>query len=574
MIIIKRDLIILFQIVFFFLPVNAQVKKSESELKREVTLYNPYKPTLGDARKKNYLPEIIDTARFKPVFSYNVSSKPFTPDYTISPIKSASLLSDPLPRLYKSYINVGFGNNNTPMAELSITNLRSKSSAIGFYAKHYSSNGKVPLENDQRVFAGFMDNDASLFGKKFFSKSSLDISANFLQRVRYAYGYNTEELFNFNKQDIKFNYYDAGGAASFRSLNLDSTDLTYDFGLSYDYFHDTNERTMNRLGFSGTMSKLYKGFNIGSGLQIDHYRLSDSINLDPKYILNFSPYVRKSSGQWDFNIGVRFAVEKNLSDSPKAHFYPDFRLGFSIVPEYMRFFAGLEGNLVNNEPLNIIPENPYLVPDGSLFRVPNTSNAVEISAGLKGNNGLGGNYLVSASYSAVKDMLLYSNVVYPDTASKVERGNHFIVLPDDAEVFNIHGEFSGLFSDKMSFNASGDYFHYTLSENDYAWNKPNWDGKFGLFYNLRNKIIASTELTVIGKRKLAVSQSPTGWMTLTPTNIGEPFHVNLSLSAEYRYTKILSFWFKVNNISWDRYYEWAYYPSQMFNFMLGFSYSL
>jgi len=570
----KRKILIIFQIVIFFLPVNAQVTKKESELAREVTLYNPYKPSLADARKKSFLPEIIDNATVNPVFTYDVISKAYTPTYSISPIKAASLLSDPLPKLYKSYVKVGFGNNNTPLAELSITNLRSKSSAVGFYAKHYSSNGKVPLENDQRVFAGFMDNDVSLFGKKFFDKSSLDVSANFLQKVRYAYGYNTEELFNFNKEDIKLNYYDIGGAASYSSLNLDSTDLAYDFGLSYNYFHDTKERTMNHIGFSGAMSKLHKGFYIGGALEIDHYKLSDSIDLEPKYIMLLNPYIRKSTGQWDFNIGVRLAVEQNLTDSPKIHFYPDVKLGFSVVPEYMRFFARLEGKLVNNEPLNVIPENPYMVPDGSLFRVPNTSHSVIISAGLKGNNGLGGNYLASVSYSTVNDMLFYSNVVYPDTVMKVERGNHFIILPDDAEVFNIHGELTGLISDKMSFRASGNYYHYTLTRNISPWNKPKWDGKFGLSYNLRNKIIAGTELTALGKRKLAISQSPTGYMTLVTSEIEEPLQLNLSLSAEYRYTKILSFWVKINNISWNRYYEWAYYPSQMFNFMVGFSYSL
>lgn len=570
----KRKILIIFQIVISFLPVNAQVTNKESGLAREVTLYNPYKPSLADARKKSFLPEIIDTATVNPVFTYDVISKAYTPTYSISPIKAASLLSDPLPKLYKSYVKVGFGNNNTPLAELSITNLRSKSSAVGFYAKHYSSNGKVPLENDQRVFAGFMDNDVSLFGKKFFDKSSLDVSANFLQKVRYAYGYNTEELFNFNKEDIKLNYYDIGGAASYSSLNLDSTDLAYDFGLSYDYFHDTKERTMNHIGFSGAMSKLHKGFYIGGALEIDHYRLSDSINLDPKYIMLLNPYIRKSTGQWDFNIGVRLAIEQNLTGSPKIHFYPDVKLGFSVVPEYMRFFAGLEGKLVNNEPLNVIPENPYMVPDGSIFRVPNTSHSVIISAGLKGNNGLGGNYLASVSYSTVNDMLFYSNVVYPDTVMKVERGNHFIILPDDAEIFNIHGELTGLLSDKMSFRASGNYYHYTLASNISPLNKPKWDGKFGLSYNLRNKIIAGTELTAIGKRKLAISQSPTGYMTLVTSEIEEPLQLNLSLSAEYRYTKILSFWVKINNISWNRYYEWAYYPSQMFNFMLGFSYSL
>jgi hypothetical protein len=71
-----------------------------------------------------------------------------------------------------------------------------------------------------------------------------------------------------------------------------------------------------------------------------------------------------------------------------------------------------------------------------------------------------------------------------------------------------------------------------------------------------------------------VSKSPTGWMTLEPQVVEQPVHVNLGLSAEYRYTRILSFWIKVDNVSWNRYYEWAYYPSQMFNFMAGFSYSL
>jgi len=53
-----------------------------------------------------------------------------------------------------------------------------------------------------------------------------------------------------------------------------------------------------------------------------------------------------------------------------------------------------------------------------------------------------------------------------------------------------------------------------------------------------------------------------------------PTHFNLNLSAEYRYSKILSFWAKLNNIANNHYYEWAYYPSQGFLFMLGFTYSL
>ncbi|MBS1231898.1 MAG: hypothetical protein H6R35_736, partial [Bacteroidetes bacterium] len=390
---IKRTIIIISLIAVFLLPAIAQVKQTDQNLKREVTLYNPYKPSLADAKKKNFLPEINDTARVYPVFSYEVVSKPFTPTYTISSIKSASLLSDPLPKLYKSYIRIGIGNNNTPLGELSISNHRSRKGAVGFYARHYSSNGKVPLENKQRVFA-----------------------------ARYAYGYNTAEPFEFIKKNIKLDYYDAGATASFSSLNLDSSDLSFDFGLAYDFFHNTRDRTMNHIGFKGSMSRLYQGFYVGSGIKIDHYRLSESLDLEPKYILSLAPYVRKSTEQWNFNIGILLSVEKNLENSAKVYFHPDVRFGFSIVPEYMRFFAGLTGKLENNEPLKIISENPYLVPDGSLFRIPNTNHSLIISAGIKGNNGLGGNYLVSVSYSLINNLLLYSNVVYPDTVGSVERG--------------------------------------------------------------------------------------------------------------------------------------------------------
>jgi len=570
----KRNILAIILLAAVAWPTQAQEKKENKALEREVTLYNPYKPSLSDARKKSFLPEIDDSASVNPVFSYDVFSRPFNPSYSIASIKAASLLPDPLPRLYKSYLKLGLGNNNTPLAELSISNHRSKKGAIGLYARHYSSNGKVPLENKQRVFAGFMDNDATLSGKKFFRNSYAGLSASYLQRTGYAYGYNTEEPFDFARKDIRQNYFDIGLDGSFASMNPDSGDLAFDFGLSYDYFRNTSERYLNHVGFNGELSKLFRDFYTGGRINIDHYTFSETLGIDPRYIFTVNPYAAKSSGQWNFNLGLKLSVQKNPLDKSKLYFHPDVNFGFTIVPEYLQFFSGLNGRLESNDPLNVISRNPFVVPDGSLFKVPDTNHSLIISAGLKGNNGLGGNYLLSVSYSLVNDMLLYTNVVYPDTLSRIERGNHFLVITDDADILNFHGEMTGNFSTRMSFRASANYYKYTLSANPYAWNKPDWDGKLGLYYNLRNKIIAGTEFTALGSRKLMVSKSPTGWMTLEPEILSEPVHINLGISAEYRYTKILSFWIKVNNISWNRYYEWAYYPSQMFNFLAGFTYSL
>ncbi|MDZ7635328.1 MAG: hypothetical protein U5L72_13240 [Bacteroidales bacterium] len=85
-------------------------------------------------------------------------------------------------------------------------------------------------------------------------------------------------------------------------------------------------------------------------------------------------------------------------------------------------------------------------------------------------------------------------------------------------------------------------------------------------YNLRNKIVASAGLTLTGAR-YAIVRAPEKTVKL-------PFNPNLNLGVEYRYTPVLSFWVKCNNISYNRYYEWNYYPAMNYMLLGGITYSL
>lgn len=576
----KRNSIITLLLIFFFLPINAQVKKQVEGLKREVTLYNPYKPTLPEAKKRSFLPDMKDTSTVRPDFHYNVKTTAFLPEYTISPIKAASLLPDPLTKLYKSYVKIGAGNYYTPLAELSITNERSKKGAIGFYGRHFSTNGRIDLPNGKDVYAGYMDNDASLFGKRFFRKNLLEGSIDYSMKNRYAYGYNPIIMdYSPPKKDIKLPYNNIGAKAIFSSVNLDSAEFTYDFRLSFNYFTASNNMFQRNIGFSGMMSKLYNGFYVGSGLDYDYYRVPDILFLIPKYIAAISPFIKKSSEQWSFKLGIQALLDRNLTETAKLHIYPDVNFSFNVVPEYINFFAAMSGKLERNEPLKVISENPFLLPDGRLFMLPNTSHDLILSTGLKGNTGIGGNYILSASYSLISNMLFYSNINRRDTVMAFNNGNYFTALTDDVELFNIHGEMSGKLSDKMSFKATANIYKYTPSGFDFAWNRPGWDGALGLKYNLRDKIIAGMDIGIQGKRKEIVNGDfipPASGHAFTDPRviIDLPVQFNLSLNAEYRYSKILSFWTKLNQISNSRYYEWAFYPTHGFLFMLGFTYSL
>ena len=580
---IKRNLIIPILIFSSLLTVNGQVKKQDTGLKREVTLYNPYKPTLPDSKKRSFLPDMNDTSKVRPSFRYDVKTTPFLPEYTISPIKAAALLPDPLPKLYKSYINMGMGNYLTPLAEVSITNERSKKGSVGFYGRHFSTNGNVELDNGKKTFAGYMDNDASLFGRLFFRKNVLEGSMDYSEKSRYAYGYSPYFIdYNPSKKEIRIPYTNFGTKAIFSSLNLDSTKFSYDFKLSYNYFSSSSDMFEHLVGFSGTMSKSYNELYIGSGISYDHYSFSDFLHTTPRYVASISPFVKKISGLWSFKIGLQLVLDKDQDAFTMLHFYPDVNLNLSIVPSYVSFFAGLSGKLEKNEPSKVISENPFIIPNGALYKVPNTSHDLIVFTGLKGNTGIGGNYMVSASYSLISNMLFYSNIVVPDTLGTSKRGNNFSILTDDVELLNIHAEMGGPINDKISFNGAANLYHYTLSKEDFAWNKPGWDGKLGLKYNLRDKIIAGMEIAVQGKRHEIVNGDfiPPAPGPSVPAYVDPrvivlmPAHFNLNLSAEYRYSKILSFWTKLNNIANNRYYEWAYYPSQGFLFMLGFTYSL
>jgi len=558
---------------------SAQGNKQEPALKREVTLYNPYKPSLSVIRKMSFLPDMNDTAKFKPEFHYNVSAKPFQPEYKISPIKAAALLPDPLPKLYKSYVNAGFGNHVSPLGEISITNERSKKGAFGIYARHYSTNDEIELQNLRKIYAGYMDNDASLFGRKFFQKSILEGSVDFTQKIRYAYGYNPEILdYAPPKKDIKMNYTNIGGKAAFSSLNMDSTEFYYDFHLYYNYFHQSDYLYQHNGGIDGIMAKSFKEFYVGSGLSFVYYKNSDSISMNSDFIASLSPFMKKKTDQWNFKLGFQALIDRNSM----LRLYPDIEFGFSIVPSYLGFFASLSGKMERNEPLKIISENPYLVseqyPDfvsrGVLYKLPDTDHKFIVTSGVKGNTGVGGNYLVSASYSIIDHMLFYTNIVFPDTVVPRAMGNYFLPISDAVNILNLHAEMNGPINDKLSFKWIANYYSYS-SDLEYAWNKPAWDGQFGLKYNLRDKIIAGVELTAIGKRKQIVNGDILSLEAgYAPVQVSQSNHFNINLTGEYRYSKILSFWTRLNNITFDKYYEWAYYPSQRFLFMLGFTYSL
>jgi len=550
------------------LTVFAAGQTKEDTIKRSVTLYNPYKPSLQEATKRALLPPVTDTAKVDVSFSYDFTPGTFIPEYSISPIKSAVLSPDPLPELRKGYVSLGFGTYLSPFLEISLSNGRSRKGTIGLFTRSYASAGEMELKNKDVVYAGFMDNQAILYGRKFFRRSRLDTDIDFKQMSRFAYGYDTEITgYHPEKNDVRSLYYDVTGTARYFTMEPDSSDLNWDATLRYNLFSRAGSGTQNNPGLTLKAGTNIFGFYGAATVDYDLWLFSNDIDSKSRNLFSLAPYITKGTDDWRFRFGLKAYFDIKENQDPLSagitkvytYFYPDVSFTFRVIPRFLRFTAAIDGSLDNNQAQKTAYVNPLLMPGDTLFRLRNTDNELRVSAGLSGSMNVAATYSLDVSYTLFKDLLLFMN----DT---VGVGNYFVPVYDDGNLLKVHGETTFPVDNQLKLSVIGNYYGYNLSGQAHAWHKPDWEGSVRADYNLRNKIVASAAFSLIGPRYARVA---------APENMVKfKVHPNLNLGVEYRYTPVLSFWLKCNNISYNRYYEWNYYPARNFMILGGFTYSL
>jgi len=101
--------------------VAQQQKKSE-----EITVVAPYEPTIGDAQKITINPNLEPPKIEKLQPIYNV--RPVKPDLRVSSstLPLQMVHREDYSKLFGNYLKAGFGNYLTPLAEIYLTNNRSK----------------------------------------------------------------------------------------------------------------------------------------------------------------------------------------------------------------------------------------------------------------------------------------------------------------------------------------------------------------------------------------------------------------------------------------------------------------
>jgi hypothetical protein len=193
--------------------------------------------------------------------------------------------------------------------------------------------------------------------------------------------------------------------------------------------------------------------------------------------------------------------------------------------------------------------------------------------GVKGRITDAVSYKIKGSYSIIDDQYFFVN----DTSQVLK--NQFSVVYSDITLLNLHAEITLRPSDSWKVFLKGNYYSYTLStmttadgisrnlrDDDHPWNKPTFDLSLQARYNMSEKIIVNLGIFTIGKR-FYEDFDPDLEETL-------PLTVDANLGVEYRYSNLLSFWARFNNLAAQRYFLYNQYQSYRFRAMVGFSYAL
>tara|TARA_B100001758_G_scaffold121618_1_gene104570 strand:- start:312 stop:818 length:507 start_codon:yes stop_codon:yes gene_type:complete len=164
----------------------------------------------------------------------------------------------------------------------------------------------------------------------------------------------------------------------------------------------------------------------------------------------------------------------------------------------------------------------------------------------------------------------------PDTSSSY--GNKFNMFYGDLNRTTIMGEISYQDAEKLKVSAKAEYFLYDPTDQEFAWQKPDFIFTISTFLDLSDKIIVKGDVFAIGPRMARVYSDVEGELLEYnfEFNYGGkklPTCLDMNLGLEYRYNDRISAFINFNNFTASKYQIWDNYPVQSINILGGATFS-
>ncbi len=547
-----------------------------------------YNPKLSGFSKINQQAIIVDTVSSEVHFDYYIT--PQQPDLTFapSPLEPAKLANDPMKRLYRDYLKVGFGYPITPLIELSIHNPDNRKYSYGLNVHHFSSWANQIGEKMKKYAYGPTSNTkAHLFFNTFFKNQTLYSSLSYNHKLAMLYGFNRDSLAYIPDLDhyyrkefrdtLNNSYHHLRAEIGLRSnYTLEDRKFKQDVRLNYDLVSTFQKDMENHVGVRSYFAYDARFLKI-SGTQ--NYRLdfnfdffNDQFNdldslaqkrKDYSVLIEFKPTINFSIKEYHLLLGAGVPIAYSLDlGKTKVPIYPVVELQLGVIKGILSIYAGLDGQTRFNSLQNLLAENPFVKPQIDSLRF--THSQINVYGGIKGNLVKKLNYHISARYAYEKDHHFF----ILDTASLLK--NQFAVIYQNVNTLNVSFNMNWQVLSQLSLNLDANYWGYFFDRTDQvAWYSPTWSVAFSGNYVVNGKMIFDLNCDLQFGRKALVPHGTEGVYTIETM---KPI-LNFGVGFEYIISKRFSAFATISNIAFQNYSQYYDFRAYGMNALIGITYS-
>ncbi|MFL0205612.1 TonB-dependent receptor [Aquirufa sp. 2-AUSEE-184A6] len=447
----------------------------------------------------------------------------------------------------KNSIKIGAGNYGHNLLNGHFGYNPTEKESRGIYINH-DANSNGPTDN---AFSSRSENEVKVYSQSLWSKALLKGALDYRRTATNFYGKESfpantpEDAYGVHYDQLKFNgdiysategkkfSYQAGTEFSSLSGNLAPKEWLFKNYVRSSYAISSG------LALRVNGEAILSNFTSNTSTNRQFFRLQPSISYDVLPRLNL-------------------VAGLNAVQDDELRLYPNVQVRYR-ANDFIRLFAGLEGNTQFNSYHSSLQINPWLT---QAVTLQNTQQKWMVSGGLMGSNERNVSYELKASYGEYTKMAFFTSSAADLSQFDITYSNADAAI----SVLDLQADVKMSITDKIQSDLNVQYTNYAnLGNLLYAYHRPNIQIALKNTIKVLPKFNVLPELYYLGG---LYGFNPRTQKASTLDNI-----LDINVKGEYAITEKFTASLSANNILGKNYQRYLFYPTQGFNFTATLAYS-
>ena len=583
----KRYIVVLIALCAVSLSASAQVAK-------QVEVTKDYAPEIGEARKMDIAPNMVDTITIRPEIDYSVTPRSFASALGTHRFNPATVTYWEYQRKYPFYLKLGAGYPLNTVGDLYVSAHRADVGYITGYANHYGLYSKMKYKdsfegkiyNDNRSMQ--MNNKFGVMGGKYFGRYTLAGDLFYRMDIYHRYPLHNQyaedgtPMLEYKNRRIDFD--DVNLSLSFGDSFTDYSHLNFKVYASANLYTDKSEnfiegdhyQQMNVTAGTSLAREITKKSVLSFNFDYKGYYGTKSLKSYKNSVLGADlRYHYRSGGLVDLMAGVKLLYDKNPADAVKQnrwHAFPLLSMSLNIndkgafVP-----YIEVDGELQNNSYYSLVRRNPYVAilggADGSLSAdsvVPNTE-LWNVRFGVSGHSANS-----KFAYRFYANMSFMKNAIYWYNINQI----FFGLESADRNIWSLCGavDYKPISQLLLTAQVKGSLYTNFASVEDAM---PNVEALVRARYT-HKKFTVGLSAELYGKTTWTCIQDyslflPEATLPVQSGKFEAPTSLDLSLYGDWHVNKACTVYLEANNLLGEVMptYRWAFYRELGTSFTVG-----